>query len=180
MFSFSFVNLCTILPKNVRFFFVFVFFYAVFNSVQVSFLFFCFFPFFCRPFLFSFFIINCSFTAFLNLISASLYLYLIIITGQYFNKIPNPLIEEFKKYPEPQIFSTPLWGRPSQNLVWLLPVPKISIPFQGNFTEHFQFPQLFQISKSSHSLNYRSKGIWAFSRQYHRYPEILPDLGLKS
>ena len=42
-------NLCTIFPKNVRFFF---FFYDVFNSVQVSFLFFLSFPLSCRPFFF--------------------------------------------------------------------------------------------------------------------------------
>ena len=55
MFSFSFVTIyaLSIFPKNVRFFLSFFFFYAVFNSVQVSFLlffFFCLFPLSCRPF----------------------------------------------------------------------------------------------------------------------------------
>ena len=77
-------------------------------------------------------------------------------------------------------FSLPLSvERPSQNLVWLLPVLKISIPFLEDLTEHFQFPQLFLTSNPSHSLIYGSKGIWAVSR-HHWCSEILPDLGLKS
>ena len=36
---------------------------------------------------------------------------------------------------------------------------KISIPFLGDFTKCFQFPQLFQTSDPSHRPNYGSKGI---------------------
>ena len=78
-FLFFFFNLCTVyFPKNVHFFFLF-FFYAVFNSIQVYFLFFLSFSIILSSFFL--FIINCSFTFFfLNLISAFLCLYLNIIT----------------------------------------------------------------------------------------------------
>ena len=81
LFSF-FKNLCTVYfpKKNVRFFFLS--FHAVFNNVQVSISFFYLFPLSCRPFFFSFYtklLIHYLFI-FLNLISASLCLYLDIVT----------------------------------------------------------------------------------------------------
>ena len=80
MFSFSFVTIYAL-----SFLKMFVFwgvFYAVFNSVQVSFPLFFYSVFFhCSVVLFFWFLlINCSFTIFFNLISASLCLYLNIIT----------------------------------------------------------------------------------------------------
>ena len=79
-----------------------------------------------------------------------------------------------------RIFSTPLWeGDLHKTWYGFYQYPKL-IPYQGDFTKHFQFPQLFQTSNPPHCLNYGSKGIWAFSRQHHWCPEILPDLGLKS
>ena len=50
----------------------------------------------------------------------------------------------------------------------------------GEFTEYFQFPQLFQTWNTSHRPNYGSKGIWAFSRQDIVDARIFPGLGIES
>ena len=68
-----------------------------------------------------------------------------------YHKILKSILRGIHKIPSTtnllEIFSTPLWGRPPQNLVWLLPVPKI-YPIQGRTKKkHFQFPQLLQTSK---------------------------------
>ena len=69
--------------------------------------------------------------------------------------------------------------RPSQNLAWPPAVPKISIPFSGDFTECFKFTQLFKTSNPSHWPNYGSKGTWAFSRQHIVDARIFLEFGIE-
>ena len=53
-------------------------------------------------------------------------------------------------------------------------------PILGRHHKTLPISITFPNANPSHGFNYGSKGIWTFSRQHHRCPEILPDLGLKS
>ena len=68
-------------------------------------------------------------------------------TPKFWPLFQGDLIKRWSSHePVPQNSRPLSWGRPSQNLAWLLPIHKISIPFLGELTKHFQFPQLFKTS----------------------------------
>ena len=100
------------------------------------------------------------------------------LTSRYFNKISNPFLGEFTLL-VPQDSEPLSRRRPSQNLVCFYQYPRYrshSRETSQNTSNIYNFSN----SNPSHSLNYRTKGILAFSRQHHWCPEILPDLRLKS
>ena len=136
--------------------FFFRLFYAVFNSVQVSILlFFCFFSFFHCPVILSLFFFNSLIYFFFNLISASLCLYLNIVTmgscihfysisNKYFHQrtIQNRVHKFSDTYNEIRQDSvhilpnlpSPISKYPLQPTVWPPTKPQnFSTPFQGDF-----------------------------------------------
>ena len=100
------------------------------------------------------------------------------LTSQYFNttRFSILFLGEFTKYPARQIFSNfldpsleetstkPGMPTSTQNIDAIL----------GRLHKTLPISTIFPNSTPSHSLNYGSKGIWAFSRQHHasKSPQI--------